>query len=109
MCNEAIIHTVMSYVIRENEWWGSFMGLRGRKGQDDERKLYNEELHDLNTRQILLRDKIKEDELKGACGTMMENRYAHGVLVGKLRGKIPLGRPRRKLEGNIQMDFKEMR
>jgi hypothetical protein len=30
------------------------------------------------------------------------------VLVGKPVGKMPLGRPRRKLEDNIKMDFQEM-
>jgi hypothetical protein len=45
------------------------MGPRGRKEQDGERKLRNDEIHDLNTRQTLLRDKMKEHEMKGARGT----------------------------------------
>jgi len=32
----------------------------------------------------------------------------HRVLVGKPEGKRPLGRPRRRWEDNIKMDFKEV-
>ena len=32
----------------------------------------------------------------------------HRVLVGKPEGKRPLGRPRRRWEDNIKMDFQEM-
>ena len=38
-----------------------------------------------------------------------EGRSAFEILTGKPTGKIPLGRPRRKLEDNIRMDLKEMR
>jgi hypothetical protein len=31
------------------------------------------------------------------------------VLVGKPEGKRPLGRPRRRWEGNIKMDLQEVR
>ena len=33
----------------------------------------------------------------------------HRVLVGKPEGKRPLGRPRRRWENNIKMDFQEVR
>ena len=39
---------------------------------------------------------------------MEEGRGVHKVLVGKPEGKRPLGRPRRRWEGNIKMDLKEM-
>jgi hypothetical protein len=32
----------------------------------------------------------------------------HRVLVGKLEGKRPLGRPRRSLEDNIKIDIQEV-
>jgi len=32
----------------------------------------------------------------------------HGVLVGKPEVKRPLGRPRRRWEDNIKMDFQEV-
>jgi len=31
----------------------------------------------------------------------------HRVLVGKPKGKRPLGRPRRRWENNIKMDFQD--
>jgi hypothetical protein len=39
---------------------------------------------------------------------MGEERGVHRVLVGKPEGKRPLGRPRRRLEDNIKMDFQEV-
>ena len=44
----------------------------------------------------------------GACGTMVEGRGVHKVLVGKLEGKSLFGRPRRKWEDNIEMDLQEV-
>ena len=43
----------------------------------------------------------------GACGAYGEGRGVHRVLVGKPEGKIPLGRPRCRCEGNIKMDLQE--
>ena len=37
-----------------------------------------------------------------------ERRGVHRVLVGKPEGKRPLGRPRRRWENNIKMDFQEV-
>jgi hypothetical protein len=37
-----------------------------------------------------------------------EERGVHRVLVGKPEGKRPLGRPRRRWEGNIKMDHQEV-
>jgi hypothetical protein len=39
---------------------------------------------------------------------MGEDRGVHRVLVGKPEGKRPLGRPRRRWEYNIKMDFQEV-
>ena len=38
---------------------------------------------------------------------MGERRGVYRVLVGKPGGKRPLGRPRRRWEDNIKMDFQE--
>jgi hypothetical protein len=38
---------------------------------------------------------------------MGEGRGVYRILVGRLEGKRPLGRPRRRLEDNIKMDIKE--
>ena len=37
-----------------------------------------------------------------------EGRGVHTVLVGKLKGKRTLGRPRRRWEDNIKMDLQEV-
>jgi hypothetical protein len=39
---------------------------------------------------------------------MGEGRGVHRVLVGKPEGKRPLGRPRRRWEGNIKTDLQEV-
>jgi hypothetical protein len=42
------------------------------------------------------------------CSTNGENRNAYMILVGKLEGKRPLGRPRHRWEDNIRMDLREI-
>ena len=44
----------------------------------------------------------------GHIARMEEGMSAFKMLTGKLKGKIPLGRPKHRLEGNIRMDLKEM-
>ena len=39
---------------------------------------------------------------------MEEGRSAFKILTGKLTGKRPLGRPRRRLKDNIRMDLEEI-
>ena len=39
---------------------------------------------------------------------MGEGRGVHRVMVGKPKGKGPLGRPRRRWEDNIKMDLQEV-
>ena len=46
--------------------------------------------------------------MDGACDLYGERSGVHRVLVGKPEGKRQLGRPRRRLEGNINMDLREM-
>ena len=42
-----------------------------------------------------------------ACSTYGGARNVYRVLVGKLEGKRPLGKPRRRWEDNIKMDIQE--
>ena len=44
----------------------------------------------------------------GHVEPMEERRGVYRVLVGKPEGKRPLGRPRRRWEGNIKMDLQEV-
>ena len=44
----------------------------------------------------------------GHVAHMGEDRGVHRVLMGKPEGKRPLGRPRRRWEGNIKMDLQEV-
>ena len=44
----------------------------------------------------------------GACSEYGEGRGMYRILAGKLVGKRPLGRPRRRWEDNIKMDLQEV-
>ena len=43
-----------------------------------------------------------------ACGMYGEKKGAYRVLVGKSKGRKPLGKPRCRWEDNIKMDFREV-
>jgi hypothetical protein len=43
-----------------------------------------------------------------ACGMHREKRNAYRILVGKLEGKIQLGKPGRRWEDNVKMDLQEI-
>jgi hypothetical protein len=45
----------------------------------------------------------------GPCGTRGGGERCLQVLVGRLKGKRPLGRPRRRWEDNIKMDLREIK
>jgi hypothetical protein len=44
----------------------------------------------------------------GHVARMGENRVVHRLLAGKPEGKRPLGRPRRRWEDNIEIDFQKV-
>jgi hypothetical protein len=44
----------------------------------------------------------------GHVARIGEGRGVYRVFVGNLEGKRPLGRPRRRWEDNIKMDFQEV-
>jgi hypothetical protein len=59
------------------------------------RKLHNEELNDLNSSPSIVQV-IRSERMRwaGHVARMEERRGVYMVLVGKLEGKRPLGRPR---------------
>jgi hypothetical protein len=74
-----------------------------------ERKLHNEELHDLYSSTNIVRV-IKSRRMRwaGHVARMGEERGVYRVLVGKPVGKRSLGRPRHRWEDNIRMDHQEV-
>ena len=73
------------------------------------RKLHNEELNELYSLPIIVRAvKSRRMRWAGHVTRMGEDRGVRRVLVGKLEGKRPLGRPRRRCEDNIKMDLQEV-
>ncbi|KAJ4425795.1 hypothetical protein ANN_27420 [Periplaneta americana] len=73
------------------------------------RKLHNTELHALYSSPDIIRN-IKSRCLRwaGHVARMGESRNAYRVLVGRPEGKRLLGRPRRRWEDNIKMDWREV-
>jgi len=52
--------------------------------------------------------KFRRMRLAEHVARMGERRDVYSVLVGKPKGKRPLGRPKRRWEDNIKMDLQEM-
>jgi hypothetical protein len=68
-----------------------------------------EELNDLYSLPNIVRVvKSKRMRWAGHVACMGEERGVHRVLMGKPEGKNPLGRPRRRWEDNIKMDFRKL-
>jgi hypothetical protein len=72
-------------------------------------KLHNKELSDAYSLPNIVRMiKSRRMSLAGHVARMRESRDVCKVLMGKPEGQRPLGRPRRRWEDNIKMDFQEM-
>jgi hypothetical protein len=72
------------------------------------RKLHNEELHNVYSSPSIISDKVKKDEMGGACSTNGAKRKAYRTLMGNPEGKRPLGRLRRRWGNSIKMDLREI-
>ena len=73
------------------------------------RTLHNEELNDLYSSPNNVRV-IKSRRMRwvGHVAHMGEERVMYRVLLGKLEGRRPMGRPRRRWVDNISMDLQEV-
>jgi hypothetical protein len=70
-------------------------GPKRDEGTGEWRKLHNEELHDLYSSPTIVRViKLRRMRWAGHVVWMGDGRGMYRVLVGKLEGKTPLGRPR---------------
>jgi hypothetical protein len=70
------------------------------------RKLHNEDLNNLySSSNIVQVIKLRRMEWVGHVARMSERGGLCVVLVGKLEGMRPLGRPRCRWEDNIKMDL----
>jgi hypothetical protein len=90
----------------ENGVLRRIFGPKRDKVRGEWRKLHNKKLNDLyfspTTAQVIKSRRVK---WTGHTVCMGEKRSIHRVLVGKLVGKRPLGRPRHRWEDNIKMDL----
>jgi hypothetical protein len=73
------------------------------------RKLHNEDLNDLySSPSIIQVIKSRRVKWEGQVACTGERRGVSRILLGKPEGKRPLGRLRRRWEGNIEMDHQEV-
>ena len=90
----------------ENRVLRSIFGSKRDEVTGEWLKLHNEELSDLYCSPNIIRvSKSRKIRWAGRVARMRERRGVYKVLVGKPKGKGPLGRPRRRWEANIKIDL----
>jgi len=91
----------------ENRVWRRIFGPKRDEVTGDWRKLHNE-LNDLYSSPNIVRV-IKSRIMRwaGHVARMDEGRGVYRVLVGKPKGRRPLGRPKHRWEDNIKVDLQE--
>jgi len=93
----------------ENKVLRRIFGPRRDEVTGDWSRLHNEELNDLYSSPNIVRViKWRRMRWAGHVTRMGEERGVYWVLVGKLEGKRPLGRTRRRWVDNIRMDLQEV-
>ena len=93
----------------ENRVLRRIFGPKRDEVTEEWRRPYTEELNDLYCSSNIVRV-IKSKRMKWMWNVarMRERRGLYTVFVGKLEGKRPLGRPRRRWEDNIKIDLQEV-
>jgi hypothetical protein len=93
----------------QNRILSSIFGPKRDEVTGEWRKLHNEELHNLYSSPDIIRQ-VKSRRMRwvGLVARMGEERKVYKVLVGKPKGKSPLGRPRHRWEDGIRMDLREI-
>jgi hypothetical protein len=93
----------------ENSVLGKIFGPK-REVDGPWRKLHNDELHSLySSMNVVMVIKSRRMRWAGHVACMGEGRGVYRFLVGRPKGKRPLGRPRCRWEDNIKMDLREIR
>jgi hypothetical protein len=93
----------------ENKVLRRIFGPRRDEVMGDWRRLHNEELNDLYSSPSIMRViKLRRMRWAGHVAHMGKVRGVYRVLVGKLEGKRPLGRPRHRWVDNIRMNLQEV-
>jgi hypothetical protein len=91
----------------ENKVLRRIFGPRRDEVTGDWRRVHNEELNDLYSSNIVWVIKSRRMRWAGRVARMGEERGAYRVLVAKLEGKRPMGRPRRRWV-DIRMNLQEV-
>ncbi|KAJ4450264.1 hypothetical protein ANN_01684 [Periplaneta americana] len=93
----------------ENKVLRKIFGAKRDEVTGEWRKLHNAELNALYSSPDIIRNiKCRPLRWAGHVARMGESRNAYRVLVGRLEGKRPLGRPIRRWQDNIKMDLREV-
>ena len=93
----------------ENMVLRRIFGPRRDEVTEEWRRQHNEELNDLYCSPNIVRViKWRRMRWAGHVARIAEERGVYRVLVGKLEGKRPLVRPRRRWVDNIRMDLQEV-
>jgi hypothetical protein len=80
------------------------LDLKGRKPYHEENCI-NDGFHNLYSFRVIKSGRMR---WAGHVARMEEGRGVYRVLVGRPEGKSPLGRPKRRWEGNIKLDLREI-
>jgi hypothetical protein len=93
----------------ENRVLRRTFGPKRDEATEEWRKLHNEELNDMYSSSNIIRV-IKSRRMRWAwhVACMGEKRGAYRIVAGRPEGRRPRGRPRRRWEDNIKIDFQDV-